>query len=495
MDIKENNNDYEFIENFLTDIKEISFVESGDEKYKKAINLIKNIPNIEDIKDVDKLFYYGDVSSLYYYIANIKCKKYGLSDGKRYNADNILEDKNRKYLNEILGDEINAFNYCKNGVNMKFIDDVLRKMQEEEKIDKEKMARRLLEQYEKNIERFRMITQELSILYYLIRDEDKFILYGNYAVKYNSLNAINLFLKYYCDKMDFDNANYYYDLMHTYPLDFYGSIMNNIALKIAGYNIYWDFFYNLGNYEESLRIGEDCKEFILKHKLDNEVLLYAEKHIKECKLKIVEANNNKYTEDKLLKYFDKEIIDLMSDDNKIYIITSLNIYDYMKLQEITLDYSATLMPILKAIENIMFKIIGINYHAFVLEKTEIDKNMIKAFVNQKTKNIMKKIYHLELGDSLSLMGNLNHDNNEIIPNKYFVEFCNKNNVRDSKKVIIEIYKGLDSIRWKRNMVAHKNRIYEDCVKECYSILLENIKLIKYLYETFGFVFKKNAEEK
>ena len=45
------------------------------------------------------------------------------------------------------------------------------------------------------------------------------------------------------------------------------------------------------------------------------------------------------------------------------------------------------------------------------------------------------------------------------------------------------------------MVAHKNRIYEDCVIECYSILLENIKLIKYLYEIFGFVFKKNAEEK
>lgn len=492
MNIKENNNDYEIIEKFLTEINEFSFIESGDEKYKKAINLIQSIPNIEDIKDVDKLSYYGNVSSLYYYIANIKCKRYGLSDGKRYNADNILEDKNRKYLNEILDDETNAFNYCKNGVNMNLINDILTKMNEEEKIDIEEMARKLLDQYEKNKERFRMITQELSILYYLIRDEDKFILYGNYAVEYNSLNAINLFLKYYCDKMDFDNADYYYDLMHTYPLDFYGSIQNNIALKIAGHKIYWEFFYNLGNYEESLRVGEECKEFILKYKLDNEVLLYAEKHIEECKLKIEESKKNKYTNDMLLKYFNEETVDLMSDDNKIYIITSLNIYEYMKSKkEITMDYSATLMPILKSIENMMFEIVGKSYHSFILEKKELDKKMIKAFINKKTDTIIEKMNHLELGDALSLMGFFNYYNEKVTPNDYFVEFCNKNNITNSKEVVVKIYKNLDSIRWERNKVAHKNRVDEDCVEECYSILLDRIKLINYLYKTFGFVFKEN----
>lgn len=493
MDTKENNNDYEIIEKFLTEINEFSFIESEDEKYEKAINLIQSIPNIEDIKDVDKLSYYGNVSSLYYYISNIKCKRYGLSDGKKYNADNILEDKNRKYLNEILDDETNAFNYCKNGVNMDLINDILTKMNEEEKIDIEEMARKLLDQYEKNKERFRMITQELSILYYLIRDEDKFISYGDYAVEYNSLNAINLFLKHYCDKMDFDNANYYYDLMHTYPLDFYGSIQNNIALKIEGHKIYWEFFYNNGNYEESLKIGEDCKEFALRYKLDNEVLLYIEKHIKECELKIQESNNNKCAEDILLKYFDKEVLDLMSDDNKIYIITSLNIYDYMKSKkEITLDYSATLMPILKAIENIMFEIVGVSYHSFILEKREINKNMIKAFINNKTNTIIEKMRNLELGDALSLMGFFNYYNDKITPNNYFVEFCNKNNITNSKDVVAKIYKDLDYIRLKRNMVAHKNRIHEDCVEDCYRILLEKIKLINYLYKTFEFVFKENT---
>lgn len=490
-------NDYTSVESFLTELYNFSFVESSDEKFEKAVELIKTIPDIATIKDIDKLLFYGNVSLLYYYIANEKCKKHGFSDGKQYNSDSILNDQNREYLHEILDDETSAFNYCKNGVNMNLMDEIFTKMTENEKIDKKGAAEKLLEQYEKNKETFRMITQELSILYYLIKDEDKFIQYGNYAVEYNSLNAINLFLKYYCDKMDFDNAEYYYDLMHTYPIDFYGSISNNIALKIAGHKIYWEFFFNIGNYEEALRIGKECKEFVLKYKLDNEVLLYVEKYIKECESKISESKNNQYTDEKLLKYFDKEIIGLMSDDNKIYITTSLNIYDYMKSNEITMDFSATLMPILKAVENMMFEIIGINYHNFILAKKEVDKNIVQPFVNKRTKNIIQKMYRLELGDALELMGNKEDYfsiDDEIFPNKYFVEFCEKNNITNPKKVIKKVYKDLDNLRNKRNLVAHKNRVFKEDVKKCYDILLDDLKFINYLYTNFRFVFEDNIKK-
>lgn len=488
---KYNDNSSANYSNFTRNLLEFNNI-SENEKYEKAVNLIQNIPNIEDIKDIDKLFYYGNVSSLYNYVSEIKCKKYGLSDGRKYNADSILEDKNREYLNEVLSYEISAFTYCKQSVDGNLLNDTLKKMIEEGKTSKEEISRKLLEQYEKNRETFRRITQELSILYYIIKDEDKFILYGDYAVEYNSLNVINLFLKYYCDKGDFDNANHYYELMHTYPIDFYGSITNNIALKVAGHKIYWELFYNSGNYEESLRIGEACKEFVLKYKLDNEILLYVEKHIKECTLKIQESNNNKYTEDKLLKYFDKEIIDLMSDDNKIYITTSLNIYDYMKSKE--MDFSATLMPILKAVENMIFEIIGVNYHSFILERNLVDKNLIQPFINKRTNAIIQKMYKLELGEALELIGCKEYYysiEDEIIPNKYFVEFCNKNNVIDSKNVIKKIYKNLDNLRVKRNTVAHKTRVFEKDVKKCYAILLDDLKFINFLYTNFRFVFEHN----
>ena len=108
--------------------------------------------------------------------------------------------------------------------------------------------------------------------------------------------------------------------------------------------------------------------------------------------KIQELNNYTYKEDELFKYFDKDIVNLMNNENKIYILTSLNIYDYMKSKEneITMDFSATLMPILKAVENIIFDIVGVNYHEFILRKKEIDINMVKPFVNEKYKTIRKK---------------------------------------------------------------------------------------------------------
>ena len=187
----------------------------------------------------------------------------------------------------------------------------------------------------------------------------------------------------------------------------------------------------------------------------------------------------------------------MSEDNKIYILTSLNIYDYMKTVQITMDYSATLMPILKAIENIMFEILAKNYHSFISEKIktkQIDNKDIKGFLN-KDNEFITEIDRLEYGKILSLIGRKKIDfydgSTYIIENRYFTEFCSKNNIINAKNVIVKLYNELDKLKDKRNLVAHKNRVYEECVKECYDILLDNIKFINYLYTTFKFIFEKN----
>ena len=59
----------------------------------------------------------------------------------------------------------------------------------------------------------------------------------------------------------------------------------------------------------------------------NETLKSINDHIKKCEEQISEIKRIKYSEDKLLNYFDKEILHLMSNDNKIYILTSLKIYE------------------------------------------------------------------------------------------------------------------------------------------------------------------------
>ena len=57
--------------------------------------------------------------------------------------------------------------------------------------------------------------------------------------------------------------------------------------------------------------------------------------------------------------------------------------------------------------------------------------------------------------------------------------------------IYNTYKELDSLRKNRNIVAHKNRVFEDYVKECYNILLDELKLISFLYKNFRFVFESD----
>ena len=234
-------------------------------------------------------------------------------------------------------------------------------------------------------------------------------MYGKEAIKYGSLNVIGVFLKYYCDKLDYNNAYIYYELMHNFEPKNYGINGQNIVIKLYSYKNFYNFLYNLGLYEDSLNVAKEAKKYYIHLELDMnqyETLSVINSHIKKCEEEINKSRNIKYSEDKLLNYFDKEILDLMSNDNKIYILTSLNVYEYMKTTEITMDYSATLMPILKAIENIMFEILAINYHPFIAEKIkheQIDKREIKGFLDKENKFIAK-IDRLEYGKILLLIG-------------------------------------------------------------------------------------------
>lgn len=347
----------------------------------------------------------------------------------------------------------------------------------------------------------RIVCQDISYFYYMLNDEDNFILYGKEAIEYGSLNTISIFLKYYCDESDSNNAYKYYELMHNYDPKNYGVYYQNIVIKIYSYANYFNFLFDSGLYEDSLKIAKEAKKYYIHLNLDMnqyETLKYINNHIKKCEEQIEKNKNSNYPEEQLLKYFNKETLNLMNEDNKIYILTSLNIYDYIKSSKTTMDYSATLMPILKAIENIMFEILSKDYHLYIselLEIKQIDERDIRGFLDNDNK-FMKEIEKLEYGKILSLIGRKKIDfydgSTYIIPNRYFTEFCNKNGIMDTKKVIIEIYKELDKLKEKRNLVAHKNRVNEDCVKICYDILLDDIKFIKYLYTTFKFIFENKG---
>ena len=493
---------------FLKEAIEFHNTEDDDKKYQKGLKLINDIDKVKDPNERDELLFYSFIAELYCYMARIESQKYKISDGSHYNVEVIQDENNKQFIEKILKYKMISFDNYKKALDDNIIKKSTEKMKEFNKLQEKQFSesyinKQVFDLYYRNKEGLRILAQDLSNIYYILNDEENFILYGKEAVEYESLNVIGVFLKYYCNKLDYNNAHIYYELMHNFDSKNFGTNGQNIVIKLYSYANYYNFLYDLGLYEDSLKVAKEAKKYYIHLDLDMnqyETLKFINTHIKKCEEQINKTKDIKYSEDKLLNYFDKEILELISNDNKIYILTSLNIYEYMKTTEMTMDYSAALMPILKAIENIMFEILAINYHSFiveVLEQKQIDKRDIKGFLN-KDNEFITEIDKLDYGKILSLIGrksiNFYDGTSFIIPNRYFTEFCNKNNIINSKSVIIKIYNELDKLKDKRNLVAHKNRVYEDCVKECYDILLDNIKFINYLYTNFKFIFENNKND-
>ena len=463
--------------NYMKKFQEFDFIRSKNEKIEKCSKLLEESKKINEPEESEKFNYHYSLAELYFYESVKETRDYGFSDGTLFDVDKILDKKNEENINRIMKYKEISFQYYK-----KCLED----------IEKFKIAGN----HDRIKEGIRILSQELSIFYYILDDEEKFFSYGKCAVENNSLNSIYIFLKYYCDKFDYDNATIYFNLLHQYVSGIYNDPVQDTMLKDRGYKLYLKFLYDSGIYEQALQVAKENKKYIINNELLTNKLKFTRpinELIEQCQLLIDKSKQSNYKEDLLLKYFDKETLNLMSEDNKIYILTSLNIYEYMKSTEMTMDYSATLMPILKVIENIMFEIIAKKYHSFIAEKrknTFIHPKEIKAFMNLKEETFIEKIEQLELGSALHLIGYRYPGTDEVIVRRNFIDFCQSNNLKNARNIATTLYQELDELRNKRNLVAHKNRVFEECVTECYDILLNNIKFINFLYANFRFVFEE-----
>ena len=474
-------NSSEYYENYFKRFYEFD-ISSEDEKILKCSKLLEDSKRIERLKEKDQYLYNYSLAELNYYKSKELSRKYNITDGILFKVQTILEDKNEEYLHRIIEYKEIAFkNYIKcNDYNKKLNPN---------------------ENHDRITEGIRIISQELSIMYYIIDNNEKFFEYGQYDVEFNSLNAIYIFLKYYCDEQDYENAKVYYNLMHNYKSKRLNNYKQDTALKVRSYPIYYKFLYDSGMYKEALNVAKEFKKYVVTNELiENKLQITrpTNEKIEKCELLVNKSKEKYCNEDILLKYFDKEIVELMSDDNKVYILTSLNIYEYMKSVQMTMDYSATLMPILKVIENIMFEIMAKKYHNYIMkryEKKQVNPRDIKVFIDQKNNTFIENIEQLELGSAIHLIGYKYYVTDELIIRKCFIDFCNENNMKNSREIITELYKELDELRNKRNHVAHKNRVFEESVQECYDILLNNIKFISFLYTNFRFVFEDNLKGK
>ncbi len=336
--------------------------------------------------------------------------------------------------------------------------------------------------------------QTMAYLYYIINNNEEFLKYSAYAVEYNSIGAASTLVKYYCDEDNYNEAYKYFKICIDLKYDD-SDPNNNIVFendKIMSYSYFYHYLFNKGLFDEAKDIAFKLKGFIsgkpYEYQYNNVVIEFIKKCNKYIELSKENIKNSKNM--KLNDFFSEDIIKLMNNNIKIYINTSLEIYSYLVSVDEIMDYSAALMPIMKAVESILYEIIVKNYLAFLKTK-KYSLTSLPKFFKDKEKGIKEHIDRIEYGDALNAISKYDKSTDTHMVNNDFLSFCIANKVNDSENIIRKFALILYSLKEKRNKVAHKERIFKEDADWCKELLLENTKFIEFLYQNYSFCFKND----
>lgn len=247
----------------------------------------------------------------------------------------------------------------------------------------------------------------------------------------------------------------------------------------------YNYYKNNCEYEKALDV---CNLF--KDKTDKDLVDDEEKN---NILNLIEERNraNVDNDNKLSTYFEEQIISKMSNDVKIMLNTSINMYDnYIKdknnMSDI-IDYSIVNISALKAVEGILYEIVGVQYLGYLHTLNNLNLNGIpnglKDKDNQGNFVLRNSVEFLEYGDAIRAMGK--YVNEHYVVKNTFKNFCVDKHITDEKiNRIPEFLSNLFDLKEKRNTNAHKNRIDYNYASECKELLFDSFKIVEKLYDIF-----------
>ena len=451
------------------------------DKLKELLKMQEKIErelNIHDIRDRIKLIYiFGmlkiDEAQLFL-INKGYIDEHSVWLLKDYEEENVEYVKN-KYLQ--------AIDYLERAVNMY-----------DKKYDDIKPT------YDDSNNKIRRSYQDLAYLGYNSGNNEMFIEYAEEAVKRDSIGICSMLEKYYFDQDDYNLGYKYFRKTISISIDYKKPKQNVLCdetYKLLAYSNMYHNLFDRGLYKEAKVIVEELKEFTPKlwiKEFDNKDISEIVKDwTNECNERIA-LSLTKPSSDKeniLKQYFSDDVIQKMNTDIKIYIITSLEIYSYLKDVDTVMDYSATLMPIMKGVESLLYEITVKKYLGYIKDNNirvneyEISKNFLY------NGTIKENIDRCEYGDALWCIAKPNCQGSGYIPKRYFKRFCIENNVENSVDKIRLFASNLSELKDKRNKIAHKERVFEEDADWCREVLLEKIKFIDFLYRNFGFCLEND----
>lgn len=350
----------------------------------------------------------------------------------------------------------------------------------------------------------------LSSLYFMYIDVDIGLKYALESLKYGYRPDVlsNMIVVYTNrDYYDLDKAlEYYNSLLNYQPND------DDVYLNLQG--IYNYAFHYLHYAYISSKMYDEALELTRKYK--HYTVDFCNKYLKDIpkeeidkiytwidegeRLTLDKIRKENVTSINLSKHFSDEILEIMSDDIKIFINTSIHMYeyicDYNKNNNVILDFSPSTIPIMKALESLLYDLFANHYLNYLksipsIKFEKIDKSM-KYDYNDNYK-LRNKIEFLEYGDVIHIVCSkktMENGNFHYIANEYFLKFLSSLNFKNSSVFIDDFCNKLNHIRLLRNNTAHKNRILEKDANESFEYLLTSIKFINYIYENFKEILKR-----
>lgn len=315
------------------------------------------------------------------------------------------------------------------------------------------------------------------------------------------LSVINLLL--YEDNPNIDLILKYYNEVINYPEH---KLFNEQRLQLT--MIIAKHYIDNSDYDKALSIYEGWEEYCRKYELPVECNLLNEKE--KCVDLINQQNDTDISIQNeivstLNEYFDDNIIQKMSTNVSILLNTSIKMYKYFfdEKEDCSrfLDYSPVNVSGLKAMEEILFQIVGVKYLDYL---NNLDESRIRFYdIPNGLKNtidgnssLKNAVDFLEYGDAIYAFCKKYIENNETIyrTRASFKYFCCSNGMSEERiNEIPNFTAELDKLRVMRNSNSHKNRVIYVNAKECKELLFDTFKIIEKIYNIFD-VFLDNVDE-
>ena len=462
--------------------KKMIFDNSDKEWVSEYYNTCKEMENYYWNKPDKKNMYYSNYSHASFYYANILCLDL-MDPGTNQYKKHILKDENEPIVENVL----------------KSIELLKQALEYNEKLTSINELSPFHDILYRNAHELlkRDILTKLGTLYSLYVDVDEGIKYYENAADLNEINALQSLVYIYSreEYFDLDKSLAYYQILKQNH--------KTAEQTLFALAYLFNYFFNNGLYKEAKNHIDDYKNEVLPNLKNDEHTEFATKCLNELENIINQKTEKTSSFDNLKMFFPDEILSKMESNIKVFISTSLELKKYIDEQNAkgnVLDYSGATMPVMKALESVLFDIFGRHYLSYLKTIKELDLSKIdncfkkETFKGSKEYKLVDIVNVLELGSILHLIGKyyVNFQNGEIINieiNPYFKEFCVKKcKIDNADEFIASFVEKLYQIKEKRNETAHKKRIYKEDAEIVSKELIEQYKFIKKIYEMFEILF-------